>query len=940
MIPEALIALISGEGETLVGSMLTKGTRAFLNAHGESQRAPIWWLLTERRTWLGAAHEEQVWAMAEGVSATLERGWTWDAVHVGDHSAPLRRGTRSAALALIDKWNPTSLGDRWRLPTPTAPTPRAPAAKGATDLPEWWTANVPADPEERWLFACATPSRQPFNLPDSTIGLAPLWIGISDQQVVLAAYEPSGGLWYQILSEPVHHESRTTRDRLVVDGRELEGAMLSDPRAALCAALSATPQGSPRWARVAHFSQETSVKNTVRLAKEAMALGRAEALWPLLTDLLLAAGRGDLAAAAAAHALEVAPELDIPAQIDRALSGLKRLHKRMKKQGVDDAWIRGQLGERLASLPEIAAISGRPWPPAHPGEVWAAALTATKRTPEAISIWVDLDPSPRTLQGLAATLESVSLPNASKAWLQAATALREGGDSAEAFTALEHALGTGEERAPLHWLFADWAWQDGEPDLAREEWRQALVDDPRGETRDPAGLDGLGLQALAEVAESMQCWEAAAASWRSALAREPDHEEGWNRVVDILVHHLDQPEDAISVLRAQARHLDEDTFEEPTRPRWTIHVELARLLDLTQDPPGAAAALQEAIRGDFLTPAAFAAALASPAMAAVPDAMPWWHHLHRLHAGDTVSEGTARPPQTRFTDSELDALHLGGSGWLNRLRHSLDAPTPPTAAILTRGLEPLSVDFSTTQALVETLSGTLEVPAPTAFVFRGQGAWGVSGWPTETPVLLVGAQHLREGPRELSVEALSFLIAVELAHLRCEHPVLSFEADIIGTSKSAYGVFGKYAGTAESVVDLVTLVPGVDQIAKLQKVILLSRRVFTTRSVIDKASSLAAPVLSWMGAEDGTSGSIGREGLAGAALQLRLQADRVALLVTGDARAAVDAILRSSTHSLALADRVREQGLQAVLSDPDTQLSPDETLRITSLLEFAAERIP
>jgi hypothetical protein len=202
----------------------------------------------------------------------------------------------------------------------------------------------------------------------------------------------------------------------------------------------------------------------------------------------------------------------------------------------------------------------------------------------------------------------------------------------------------------------------------------------------------------------------------------------------------------------------------------------------------------------------------------------------------------------------------------------------------------------------------------------------------------VGVQHLRQGGRRLPAQSLAFLYAVELAHLRCNHPILAFDASLVGTSKSVYAAFGAYAGHAENAVDLLVLLPGIDQLAKLQAIVSLSRRFFTARSTVDRVGGVAAPVLSWLGIDGETdAGAVGREGLDGAALQFRIQADRVGLLVTGDARASVAAILRSSSSSQDLADRVEIEGLAKILAiSGEGALAPDEALRITALVAFAA----
>lgn len=944
MIPAALTALVESESETLLGSMLTAGQRAFVDPHGQTHLEPIWWLATDKRCWLGAEHAGTYWASAVGEpqDAQIDKGWTWDAIRVGEHSAPLRRGTRSAAVKLLSKWRKGAGGEPWTMPETPRETSRASAAKGAEGVETWIVKGVPAHAHERWLFGARTTSSQPFNKPNGTLAEGPIWIAISDRQVVLTADDPDGLPWFQLVDKPLYHEGRAARDRLVADGRELGGTVLVDASAMRATTLSKARSPSERWEEAARLAAGAGhVKAGIRLLKEGWSLGHADRGWAELARLLLGVGRADLSVASAAKALEADDSLDFEPRIEQWRKYTPSLAKALKRDGVGEAWLRGQLREQIEGLVPPTPPPGSPWPPADPSEVWAAALTGVDRAAEAVGVWVDLERSPRQLQGLAAALEQAGLPRAAGVWREAASEHRLAKHESAAASALDRAIALNGDDASTHWLRAAWAWADGEPEISRQHWADALKADPDGKKCDPAMLDALGLQTLGEHAGSLEHWTAAAGAWRAAIARDPDDEQGWARAAEILEKELDRPQEAIEVLQAHVRHFDEGAISEPARPRWQTHVELARVLASTGSQTQAVKALHDAIRGDFLTSAAFAAVLSCPGVTYPEEIGGWWQHLHRLHAGEEVDEGTPLGRASDFSDEELDALHLGGSGWLQRIRNSLDAPHPPEHVVLTRGLQRLDGDFDETREVVDEISEALGTPSLTSYVFRGNGAWGCSGWPTNPPVLLVGAQHMRDGDRHLSPSGLAFLVGVELAHLRCQHPVLSFDSDIIGTSKSAYGVFGKYAGAAESVVDLVTLVPGVDQVAKLQKIIIISRRVFTTRSVIDKASSLAAPVLGWMGQNaDEETGSIGREGLEGAALQLRLQADRVALLVTGDARAAVDAILRSSTRSLSVADRVQKEGLSIVLGDPDAGLSPDEALRITSLLEFAAGRVP
>ncbi len=384
---------------------------------------------------------------------------------------------------------------------------------------------------------------------------------------------------------------------------------------------------------------------------------------------------------------------------------------------------------------------------------------------------------------------------------------------------------------------------------------------------------------------------------------------------------------------------DNGALRDPDRSRWTISASLATELLAADQPDAALDALKDAVAVDCLHPEAWRAAL-DVDDAPLPEPLRgWWRHVAAVLAGDTPVPPERAP--TTLSREALDALHPGGAGWLDSLRHAVDTTAPPERATLVRGLDRVEATRAAWVAdCVSAIAERLGMEPPPTYLFRGDDAYGASGWPTEPPVLLVGALHFVEGDRAVDRQALAFPIAVEMAHLACGHPVLAFGHGLVGTGRSVYQVFGRFAGTAEVVVDVLTLVPGVDQLTKLQTVVGLARKVFTTKGTLDKASGLAGPVLKRLGlVTDGEGGHAGREALAGAALQFRMQADRAALLATGDLEAAVRGVLWTSTRSSGLAERVREEGLASLLAgdtDGDDALSAADALRLSALVAFAA----
>ena len=216
----------------------------------------------------------------------------------------------------------------------------------------------------------------------------------------------------------------------------------------------------------------------------------------------------------------------------------------------------------------------------------------------------------------------------------------------------------------------------------------------------------------------------------------------------------------------------------------------------------------------------------------------------------------------------------------------------------------------------------------------------MSAWPTDPPVLLVGYEHLRAGARQLDADALRFLFSVELAHIRCGHPILSLDDGLVGTSRSMYATLGRVAGPAENLVDLMMLIPGIDQVQKIQRLVRVSRKIFRARTALDKATELATPVLSWLSPEREEQVGLTRAGLSGSAMQIRMHADRVALWTTGDVRAALRGMLAASNSSGEHMALFESMGLAKMLREPPSWLASDEAIRMSAMLSFAAEYGP
>ena len=917
---DRLHSVIRAHGEAPMGQLRTAGVRGFVDEDGALHDEPMWLVTTTHRAWLLSTRGDAFRAVATATRDEVEvrRGWVVDEVRVGPWTAPLRPSTRSVAERLLTEWKAASPHGEPLLPT-AAPTDgeRAPSARGALDVPEDLPRSVDAPSSERWLLAVATRSEQPFDLPDGKVERAPLWLAFGTSQQVLFARSREGATWSHRVDE-VHDDSTRKRPAVLCDRRRV---VLTVEAAPLVDLADADP--GARWAAVARRALASAdTRDAMRLVAEALDRGHEEA-WPVAARMLYAAGDPLRAMAAAVKVLRGQPDFAIRTEAKAWHPAVDA--QRMRRNDADVHFLRGLLREHLSTLEAAETPDDLPWPPSRPDEVWGAALAHLQRPEAALPLWTDRGPTLHRLEAEAALLAQAGDPGAAAAWEQAALAHRAA-SSDKAPELLDRALSL-EPQPARHHLRAAWAWAKGDDQTALGHWTAAMLLDPDATVVPDLPADAE--RALARHAEEEGEPDHAALAWARAAQREPDDGAAWEHAARLEAEQGHFAE-AARLQAAWCTHAD--SLEDAPTPRWPRWIAAARYHVRAGEPDAARSALSQAVAHDFLRADALAQAIEVGDEVGAP--VRWWQHV--LGVLDGAPSGTAIPPNPHLDRAQLDALHPGGAGWLDTVRQRLDTREAPPRGELVRGLGRLDeARYPDAVRAVADISEALGIDAPDVYLFRGDGAWGCSAWGTNPPLVLLGVQHLQPGPRTLTPTGLRFLVAVELVHLAAGHPVLAFDSDLIGTSRSIYASFGRYASTAESVVDVLTLVPGIDQIAKIQAIVGLSRKVFTTRSTIDKVGGLAGPVLERLGLSgDSARAGVGREGLEGAALQFRIQADRAALLLTGDLQAAIDAVLKASSSDAELASAA-EEGLLTLL-----ERTPAEALRLTSLVQFALTLSP
>lgn len=888
------------------GYLRTGGQAAFLDASGEELTASIWFVVCDDRCWLLASTGDQQWAVAS-TTVKLDKGWTWDEVKVGEQAAPLRRGSRKEAASLLRKWRVAPGGGEELEPEPPAAPAQTPVvARGAVGLPKWIEA-VEGPADAAWLLGFATSRQHPTTGRDGTVHHEPVWMLVSDAHQVLAT--ASG---WRRAAESVEHEGRTARrDRLLIDGWTLPGPGLSDPYSPLAAAMAGASR-EERWALVLdHLVDNGETEDAASLLGHAYLLGRHTASWDRIGQLALANGDPGQAVQAVCERLREVPDLDLREAAVRWL----------KHRPTGPVTVPAGL---FADLDPLVLPPGLPWPLDGALEVLGTAAMLMGRTEDGLAAWSHRGRSARAVTAMAAAAGHSGEAEAVALWREAAERWRPT-DLEASRAALASALVVApEERvAELQWRLGAWCAADGVE--AAAHWRHAVVALPPPDLIQSVD----GWRGVAAVAEAQEAHAVALHAWSRVWAIDAFEREAVLRTARIAEQRLNDVPVALAALEELERRTEDVAVADP--PLLDVRLDIARLALASNDRERAVGALRRVVEGEFLSLEAWDRAISLGVGCLEPAQRDWFVHVRGVLANkERASHG---PIRASLSGSALDALHPGGVGWLERARQSVDTASPPERAELVRGLERLEpASWPVLAAAVAEVSTALGIDSPDVYLFRGDGAWGLSAWPTEPPLILVGHDHLRDDHAlAMSRPALRFALAVELTHLAAKHPLLAFDGGLVGTSRSVYEAFGKYAGTAETVIDVVTLLPGVDQLAKIQTLIKLSRRVFTARSVVDKASDVASSSMGFLGWSSEDQATVGRT-FDGVALQFRLHADRSALMLTGDLGAAVEAILAGDPASAVHRRTYDEHGVIGTLE----LLPVDTRLRIAALVGFAS----
>ncbi len=277
-----------------------------------------------------------------------------------------------------------------------------------------------------------------------------------------------------------------------------------------------------------------------------------------------------------------------------------------------------------------------------------------------------------------------------------------------------------------------------------------------------------------------------------------------------------------------------------------------------------------------------------------------------------------------------------GGELLGKLQALLARMPVPDHRMLREYVEPITdARQSVAARALSDAARMLGVEGVQGFVSRGKKAIGLRAYDGPPPFVLIGGKHLEGNPEYAMRPAeLAFAVACEVAHLRYGHSRIT-SSDIWA------GTLDKGKQGLDLFLGLLPLMKGwriAEQAYRVAQKIPFGplRRAFGgAKTVRERWKDRAEMDTPGKPADEGLGTA--QEELVATARVMQLTADRAGLILAGDLRAAIRAMLlvrRDHMEELATAER---EGIEAVLAqrrDDGVMLHQDLAIRVAALVSF------
>jgi hypothetical protein len=275
-----------------------------------------------------------------------------------------------------------------------------------------------------------------------------------------------------------------------------------------------------------------------------------------------------------------------------------------------------------------------------------------------------------------------------------------------------------------------------------------------------------------------------------------------------------------------------------------------------------------------------------------------------------------RPLPSELITGELKhPLARGDSAFIGKLQALLALVPSPDPAHLRDYCEKLSpAGYAAAAQAVEQATLALGVTGVEAYVSRGSKAIGVRAYEHAPPFVLIGGRHLDAGdPLFLTPPELLFALATEIAHVRFGHTRVTQSEVWAGTLSK----------TKEGLEVLLSVLPALKGLRFAERAHRLAGRL-PLSWMLERATRLATRLQADTAHQSSPTGNdhvLSRinEELVAAHRLMQLTADRAGLLLAGDVRAAVRAMLLVRKDYTELLDAMEQRGMGDVLGQKNTR---------------------
>lgn len=238
--------------------------------------------------------------------------------------------------------------------------------------------------------------------------------------------------------------------------------------------------------------------------------------------------------------------------------------------------------------------------------------------------------------------------------------------------------------------------------------------------------------------------------------------------------------------------------------------------------------------------------------------------------------------------------------------------------------------------LIENVRKVFSIPNAEYYISKGDRNKNIIGYEGTPPFLIFGHDHIDDNSKQkLNYKELEFAVAVEFAHIYYKHSKITSQDVWRGVTEKGYFVIDTLLSAIPAAGLIAKSVQNVPRLSKLALILRTTDKVLKgSRNIYDTSVKLA----DFYQDKFKTSSKEEKEHKLLAASQLmQFTADRAAICISGNLKAAVRTIFLTGKHHFEIFEEVRNTSLEKILlkTNSDGTFKHQElALRLANLFSF------